>query len=102
MTLGRIVGMVTTSRYEGGLSGGRLVLVQGTGTDGKSPKKAGAPVLALDAVQAGLGDLVLLSQGSSCRNLMETRDRAVDALVVGIVDLVDHDGALVYAKASDG
>lgn len=99
MTLGRVIGTATTTRYEGGVAGGRLLLVAEAAVDGHA--SSSAPILALDAVQAGPGDLVLLSQGSSTRNLLHTADRAVDALVVGIIDLIEHEGSLAYSRAAE-
>ena len=55
--------------------------------------------MAVDAVQAGEGDLVILSQGSSCRQIEGTVDAAVDALVIGVIDLIDSDGSVSYRAA---
>lgn len=48
----------------------------------------GAAFVALDLVQAGVGERVLVSQGSSCRQTEYTKNTAVDAVIVGIVDTV--------------
>lgn len=86
MMLARVVGTVTASRNADRVDRGRFLLVQPVDIRDDSP---GVPFLALDAVQADRGQLVLVSQGSSCRQLPETRERAVDALIVGIVDELD-------------
>jgi microcompartment protein CcmK/EutM len=82
------------------LEGAKYLLVQPASADGSS---AGTPLVAMDAVQAGEGDLVLVAQGSSCRQIPETVDRGVDALVIGVIDLVDERGTVTYrASGSEG
>jgi microcompartment protein CcmK/EutM len=86
MILARVVGTVVSSQNADGVDRGRYLFVQPTDSTGVG---GGTPFIALDAVQADRDQVVLVSQGSSCRQLPETRDRAVDALIVGIVDTVD-------------
>ena len=54
--------------------------------------------MALDMVGADRGQLVLLTQGSSCRWTRRTDDRPMDALVVGIVDAIDQGGTMVWRQ----
>lgn len=96
MKICRVVGTVVASQDAGRLDGAKYLLVQSSSASGAS---AGTPMVALDAVQAGEGDLVLVAQGSSCRQLNHTIDRAVDALVIGVIDLVDENGSIVYRTA---
>ena len=86
MVLARVIGTVVASGNSDGVEGGRYLLVEPTDLTGEPD---GSVLLALDAIRSNRGDLVLVSQGSSCRQTAETKDRAVDALVVGIVDTVD-------------
>jgi len=90
---------VTPARTADRLDGPAYLLVEPAHTDG-STSGAGT-IVAVDAVQAGEGDLVIVSQGSSCRQLNapdspETAETAVDALIVGVIDLVDENGVLVF------
>lgn len=55
-------------------------------------------LVALDSVGANRGQLVLLSQGSSCRWSTLTDDRPIDALIVAIVDTIDENDRIVYAS----
>ena len=48
-------------------------------------------------IGADRGQLVLLTQGSSCRWTSRTDDRPMDTLVVAIVDQIDERGAVTYA-----
>jgi ethanolamine utilization protein EutN len=101
MTICRVVGTVVASERADEIDGATFFLVRETDTTGTADgSAAGATLIALDAVQAGEGDLVLVAQGSSCRQIMDTRDKAVDALIVGIIDLVDEGGTLRYRSAS--
>jgi microcompartment protein CcmK/EutM len=98
----RVVGTVVSSRRADRLAGATYLLVEPATPEGTA---SGAPMVAVDAVQAGRGDLVLVSQGSSCRQVTapdspETVDTAVDALVVGVIDLVDENGRVTFRAAS--
>ena len=101
MKICRVVGNVVGSQTADRLNGPTYLLVQPTTAAG-APK--GSPIVAVDAVQAGEGDLVILSQGSSCRQIRDpetpdTVDTAVDALVIGVIDLIDSDGSVSYRAA---
>jgi ethanolamine utilization protein EutN len=52
----------------------------------------------VDTLGAGIGDYVLLTQGSSARLTPETKNMPIDAVVVGIVDSVHVDQAEVYSR----
>ncbi len=57
-------------------------------------------LVALDMIGAGPGEMVLVSQGSAARQTDMTYDRPMDAVVVGIIDLIDEQGNVVYDKMS--
>lgn len=98
MKLGRIVGTVVSTRKEETIEGLRLYVVRDL-----SMSLEGKPsfVVAVDAVGAGVGEVVLYASGSSARQTAVTDKRPVDACVMAIVDQVDINGALVYDKATD-
>ncbi len=90
MLLGRVVGNVVATQKNGKLEGSKLLLVQPVDPDG-TPR--GAAVLAIDSVDAGVGDRVLLIQdGRSAQLLLGKGVAAVDAAVVGVVDAVEVAG----------
>ena len=97
MTICRVVGTVVASERGEEIDGAKFFVVREADTSGKAD---GVAMVALDAVQAGEGDLVMVAQGSSCRQILDTRDKAVDALIVGIIDLVDEGGTLRYRGPS--
>ena len=85
MILGKVVGTVVATRKDERLSGSKLLLVQPVQPDG-TPR--GAPLVAVDTVDAGVGERVLVVGGSSARMAEGMTDRPVDAAIVGIVDTV--------------
>jgi microcompartment protein CcmK/EutM len=87
MTLGRVVGNVVATQKYAKLEGAKLMLVQPVGLDGGD---RGVAVLAIDAVDAGIGDRVLLVQdGKAAMQVLGKGLAGVDAAIVGVVDVVD-------------
>ena len=58
----------------------------------------GNQLVAVDAVGAGTGELVLVASGSSARLTEVSKDKPVDAVISGIVDSVELNGADAYRK----
>jgi len=54
--------------------------------------------VALDQVGAGIGEMIFMSQGSPNRQTKRTFDKPIDASILGIVDLIDESGEVVYQK----
>ena len=86
MILGKVVGTVVATRKDERLVGSKLLLVQPVRPDGS---EHGAPLVAVDTVDAGTGERVLVVSGSSARMAAGLADRPLDAAIVGIVDTVD-------------
>ena len=95
MILGRVVGTVVSTRKEEELVGLKFLLVKACDYDGKP---TGATVVAVDAVGAGVGEVVLYASGSSARQTKVTKDRPVDATIMAIVDSVETGGQNHYEK----
>lgn len=95
MLLGKVVGTVVAARKEDTLEGLKFLLVKGCDFEG-NPN--GSTVVAIDAVGAGVGEVVLYASGSSARQTLQTKDRPVDATIMAIVDLVEVDGENRYRK----
>ena len=90
MLLARVVGNVVATQKNAKLEGTKLLLVQPEDVNG-APR--GAAVLAIDSVDAGVGDRVLLIQdGRSAQLILGKGVAAVDAAVVGVVDAVELGG----------
>ena len=95
MIFAQVVGTVVATRREDGISGAKYLLVQQCSHRGEA---RGRYHVALDVVDAGVGEMVMIAQGSSCRQTDLSDRKPVDALVCGIVDLVDEQGQIVYRK----
>ena len=95
MQLAKVVGTVVSTRKEGTLEGVKFLLVKNCDFDGKP---TGAPVVAVDAVGAGIGEVVLYASGSSARQTTVTQNRPVDATIMAIVDIVEVDGERRFVK----
>lgn len=87
MVLGKVIGTLVASRKEPTLDGCKLLLVRACDVDGH-PLANGGTVVAVDAVGAGLGEVVLYASGSSARQTQVTKDRPIDATIMAIVDAV--------------
>jgi ethanolamine utilization protein EutN len=87
VTIGRVVGNVVSTHKNAQLEGAKLMLVQPLDLDG-APK--GAPMMAIDGVDAGIGDRVLVIQdGRSAQLVLGKGTAAVDAAIIGVVDAVE-------------
>ncbi len=95
MILGKVVGTVVSSTIKDGMAGSRYLLIDKTDQFGS---KKGDFVVALDFLGAGYDELVLVTEGSPSRETPLTVNKPLDALVVGIVDLIDENDTVVYRK----
>ncbi len=94
MLLARVVGTVVATRKDPRLEGKKLLIVtpltpeQVEGHHGvTSPTKANY-LVAVDTVDAGYRETVILVQGSSARMAATCKDCPVDTAIVGVVDAV--------------
>ncbi len=88
MLLARIVGTVVATRKDPRLVSNKLLLARPVDPRDQS-RLEGAYLVAVDTVDAGVGETVLIVSGSSARMASGMKDCPVDAVVVGIVDTVD-------------
>lgn len=95
MQLGKIVGTVVSTQKDQKLEGLKFHIVKYVDTDGKP---TGAFVVAVDAVGAGEGEIVLVAAGSSARLTPVTKDKPVDAVIMAIVDTLEINGTTIYEK----
>jgi ethanolamine utilization protein EutN len=96
MNLGKVVGTVVATQKDEKLTGTKLQVVKQIDLDGD---ETGAFVVAIDAVGAGPGEVVLYASGSSARQTSLTENRPADAVIMAIVDSVEVGGKLVYEKS---
>lgn len=98
MNLGRVIGTVVATRKEESLNGLRFMWVRHLDEQGK---ETGGQVVAVDAVGAGPGEVVLVATGSSARQTVATDKRPCDAVIMAIVDSWDVGGTVKYRKSDD-
>ena len=86
MILGKVVGTVWATRKDEELVGMKFLIVKHVDLDYKLKD---AFVVAVDTVQAGVGDVVLMCSGSSARQTTLTKNKPVDAVIMAVVDKLD-------------
>jgi microcompartment protein CcmK/EutM len=95
MILGKVVGTVISSEVNSGIEGGKYLLIE------KCNQKAetkGDFIVALDLVGAGYNEVVMISESTSARETRITANKPIDAIIVGIIDLLDENDTIVYRK----
>jgi len=86
LTLGKVIGTVWSTKKDENLVGAKFLIVQELNLD-YTPKKN--TVVAMDSVGAGVGEVVLVAQGSSARQTIMTKNKPIDAVIMAIVDKLD-------------
>jgi microcompartment protein CcmK/EutM len=90
MILARVLGNVVSTQKNARYLGARIMLVQPITTDG-APR--GASMLALDSVDAGEGDIVIVIQEGWSASTASTGEAgaAIDSAIIGVVDFIEQD-----------
>ncbi|MEW9081941.1 EutN/CcmL family microcompartment protein [Caldanaerobacter subterraneus] len=83
MFLGRVIGTVVATRKDEKLIGHKLLITQPLDLELK-PK--GDPIIAVDTVGAGIGELIIYVTGTAGRIAARKMDAPIDVAIVGIVD----------------
>lgn len=103
MFLARVTGHVVASHKDKILNGQKLYIVEPLNVKYDDATKApaslgntGRAIVAIDAVGAGEGQLVLIVQGSSARMTEITKNLPADAVIVGIVDSAEYGGKTFF------
>jgi microcompartment protein CcmK/EutM len=89
MLVAKVVGTVVATRKDERLEGTKLLVTRPVDPSGKTD---GGYVVAVDTVDAGVGETVLVVSGSSARMASGLKDCPVDAPIVGVIDSVDIEG----------
>jgi microcompartment protein CcmK/EutM len=84
--LGKVVGTVWATRKDEQLVGMKFQIVKHVDLDYRLKDTF---VVAVDTVQAGVGDVVLVASGSSARQTTVTKNKPVDAVIMAVVDKLD-------------
>ncbi|MCR6544904.1 EutN/CcmL family microcompartment protein [Dehalobacterium formicoaceticum] len=83
MLIGKVINSIWSTRKDESLKGAKFMIVQLQDTP---EKDKGRIIVALDMIGAGIGERVLITQGSSARRMPNFKDAPIDATIVGIID----------------
>lgn len=86
MQLGTVIGNVWATRKNEDLNGCKLMIVEPYDYPGHDKP---SPIVAVDQVGAGIGEVVLVVSGSSARVSVGKGSQPIDHVIVGIVDKVE-------------
>lgn len=104
MFVAKVIGSLVSTQKVETLVGQKLLVVEPYRLESKQRKElatTGRTFIAVDGLGAGIGDFVLITQGSSARLTPETKGMPIDTVVVGIVDSVHVDSLPVYSRENE-
>lgn len=96
MLIAKVVGTTVSTVKDEKLHGRKLLILRQTDEFGNL---TGKPYVAIDTLDAGVGDLVLTAAGSSARQTTITKDTPVDAVIMAIVDSLTVEGKITFEKS---
>lgn len=96
MQIARVIGTTVATIKDEQIVGRKLLIVRPTDEYGEA---YGKPYVAVDTLDAGVGDLVLTASGSSARQTEITKDRPVDAVIMAIIDSLEVSGEVTFRKS---
>ncbi len=95
MLIAKVIGTTVSTIKDDKLTGRKLLILRQTDETGTP---VGKPYVAVDTLDAGIGDLVLTAHGSSGRQTDITRNSPVDAVIMAVIDHLEVGGQVVYRK----
>lgn len=95
MLLAKVIGTTVSTIKDETLQGRKLLILRQADIDGVP---FGKPYVAVDTLDAGIGDLVVTAHGSSGRMTEITKNRPVDAVIMAVVDHLETGGKVTYRK----
>ena len=95
MLIAKVIGTTISTIKDEQLRGRKLLIVRQTDETGTP---YGKPYVAVDTLDAGVGDLVLTAHGSGGRQTKITRNSPVDAVIMAVIDHLEVAGDVVYRK----
>jgi len=95
MLIAKVIGTTVSTIKDETLTGRKLLILRQADETGAP---FGKPYVAVDTLDAGIGDLVLTAHGSSGRMTEITKNRPVDAVIMAVIDHLEVGGNVVYRK----
>jgi len=83
MIVGEVVNSIWCTRKEDSLTGMKLLTVKLLDMQNRDNERI---IVAVDLIGAGIGERVLITQGSSARKSLENDEAPIDSIIVGIID----------------
>ncbi len=96
MLIARVVGDVVSTIKDDKMTGRKLLIIREVSIQNEL---VGKPIVAVDTVDAGVGDVVLVAQGSSARQTAFTKETPTDAVIMAIVDSLEIEGKVTFRKS---
>ena len=104
MFIAKVTGSLVATQKVDTLVGHKLLVVEPYRLDPQDRGRlatTGRTFVAVDTVGAGEGEFVLITQGSSARMTPETKNLPIDTVIVGLIDNVRVDQAVVFRRDGD-
>lgn len=95
MLIAKVIGTTISTIKDEKLMGRKLLIVRESDETGKP---YGKPYVAVDTLDAGVGDMVLTAHGSGGRMTSLTQESPVDAVIMAVIDHMEMSGKVVYRK----
>ena len=104
MFVAKVTGSVVATQKVDSMKGHKLLVVEPYRLDSTRRDKlitTGRTFVAVDMLGAGVGDMVLIVQGSSGGCTTETNKLPIDTVIIGIVDQVNIEKQSVYSRKDE-
>ncbi len=104
MFVAKVTGSVVSTEKVDSMKGHKLLVVEPFRLEANKRDKlvtTGRTFVAVDMLGAGVGDMVLISQGSSARFTPETNKLPIDTVIIGIIDQVNIEKQSVYSRKDE-
>ncbi|TES93208.1 MAG: ethanolamine utilization protein EutN [Anaerolineales bacterium] len=95
MRIAKVIGTTISTIKDETLKGRKLLILRQTDEGGET---YGQPYVAVDTLDAGIGDLVLTAHGSGGRQTYLTRNSPVDAVIMAVIDHMELGGEVTFRK----
>lgn len=96
MLIAKVIGTTIATIKDEKLVGRKLLILRPADEKGIP---SGKPYVAIDTLDAGIGDLVLTASGSSARQTNITKDTPVDAVIMAVIDSLEVEGKETFRKS---
>ena len=94
MKIARVIGSTISTIKNRRIMNTKLLILRETDVYGK--KELGTSYVAIDLVDAGVGDLVLTCHGSAARQTNITKETPTDAVIMAVLDHLEVDGEITF------